>query len=113
MDDEDWSACGLDFKLAVDVLRDDHSSAAKTMRAIGASGAPRETDYHDWPLFKEFRKSDEFAKSYEAVFQKPFVHIEKAMREDEKERLQAALDHLKSVFQEGFAPEGADENADE
>jgi hypothetical protein len=108
---EDWSACGLNFKLAVAVLRNDYNEAASLMRVIGVNGAPHETDYHEWPLFKEFRKTDEFAASYEEVYSKPFVHIERAMRKDETTRIRNSLITLMESIKEDGLPDAHDKEA--
>ena len=69
----DWSACSEKFNLAVQILRDDYEAAAKTMKKLGKdSEEVKESYYHEWPLFKEFRKSEDFLKAYEEIFGKPF-----------------------------------------
>lgn len=65
---EDWSACAEKFKLGAAVLRDDFPEAANLMRKIGSAGDPDALAYGDWPMFKEFRKSAEFATAYKEVF---------------------------------------------
>jgi len=65
---EDWTACGEDFQLAHDVLKDDFESASKRMKKIGAGGLMQEHDYKDWPLFREFRNSEVFQHTYKEVF---------------------------------------------
>ncbi len=80
---EDWSACGLRFQLVVAVLLDDFGSAVHWMRQIGADGEMRESDYKDWPVFKEFRKSGEFLQAFQEVFGKPFSQIQTVSLEEE------------------------------
>ncbi|HSY92847.1 MAG TPA: hypothetical protein VK812_15845 [Candidatus Binatus sp.] len=65
---EDWSACDLNFQLAVTVLRDEFVDAADLMRKIGAKSAPSKDSYLQWPLFKEFRKTEAFKTAFEGVF---------------------------------------------
>jgi hypothetical protein len=65
---EDWSACGLNFQLAVAVLRDEFAKAADLMKVIGPSSSPTKDSYLHWPLFKEFRKTEVFKSTFEEVF---------------------------------------------
>ena len=73
---EDWTASSLKFQLAYAVLVDDHAKAATLMEKIGADDSPKKTDYQEWPLFREFRKSREFCAAYEAVFKETFGSVE-------------------------------------
>ena len=81
---EDWTACGLNFQLAVAVLRDEFAKAADLMRVIGPNTSPAKDSYLEWPLFKEFRKTDIFKSTFEEVFgEKPStVSTESEHRDD-------------------------------
>lgn len=68
LDKDDWSACSDNFAICVAVLRDDFDSAAMIMRRIGTSGLVLEQQYLDWPVFKLFRESDQFKKTFLEVF---------------------------------------------
>lgn len=68
LDAEDWSAASTDFLLAVAVLREDHAKAARLMKQIGANGDVTKEDYENWPVFREFRKTQNFIDAYEDVF---------------------------------------------
>lgn len=68
----DWSAKGDQFRLADSVLAEDWSRAAKIMRRIGKSGPVDQNDYRDWPLFKSWRKQQEFLDAYQEVFGEAF-----------------------------------------
>jgi hypothetical protein len=70
MSAEDWSASSDMFRLAEAVIRDDFVTAARFMERVGTS--TEKAFYRDWPLFKEFRKSEQFAKTYENVWGVPF-----------------------------------------
>jgi len=72
---EDWSAKGLKFKLAQAVLLDNIEAAIELMRQIGAGGEIDKHFYRDWPLFKEIRKSKEFAATFEELFGEPLNAI--------------------------------------
>jgi hypothetical protein len=73
---EDWSSCSHEFQLAVAVLEDDFKVAAGLMKTVNAAGAINKNDYRDWPLFTEFRKSQEFLKTYQEIFGHQLVPIE-------------------------------------
>jgi hypothetical protein len=65
---EDWSASNVDFRLAVAVLQDDFPAASDLMKRIGLDGDIKKESYENWPLFKEFRKSNEFLDAYRNIF---------------------------------------------
>lgn len=66
---KDWSATSYDFKLAFSILTDDYLAAKELMIKIGKEGElVNELSYHDWPLFKNFRESEEFTSAYEIIF---------------------------------------------
>ena len=108
----DWSASRADFKLAVAVLENRFADAAAIMRAIGPDESMPETNYQEWPVFREFRKTSEFAAAYEAVFGKEFVSIEKTVRADERERQQAALDQLRKMLDGATISDEADDGGE-
>jgi hypothetical protein len=68
----DWSALSDKFQLAAAVLRDEYDRAAQIMRRIGQSSRPNKAEYRDWPLFRDFRKSDQFKQAFQEVFSEPF-----------------------------------------
>jgi len=68
MNAEDWSATGLDFQLVKAVLEDDFKQASDVMLQIGCDGIIKKNDYSDWPIFREFRKSDEFLTNFKQLF---------------------------------------------
>jgi len=69
LDKKDWSATTYDFKLAYEILTNDYPAAKKTMIKLGKQGELiNESSYHDWPLFRDFRDSEEFFSGYETVF---------------------------------------------
>ncbi|NTU45916.1 MAG: hypothetical protein HGA99_10465 [Chlorobiaceae bacterium] len=82
---EDWSACRQEFQLAVAVLHDEYSKAALLMGAIGSTGKPGEQEYRTWPLFREFRCSQEFRKAYFELFGKEFM-VEETAESPKKSR---------------------------
>jgi len=94
---EDWSACSEEFRLAVHVLQSDYERAVESMQRIGDTGAVSEWAYEDWPLFREFRKNDLFASTYEKVFRKPFRNIQKVLQTEEDARKRDMLKRFKSL----------------
>ncbi len=68
MSAEDWSATGLDFQLVKAVLEDDFRQASDVMLQIGSDGLIKKNDYSDWPIFREFRRSDEFLATFKEIF---------------------------------------------
>jgi hypothetical protein len=45
------------------------------MDRIGVSGEIDKHHYREWPLFREIRKSKEFAAKFEQIFGEPFIAI--------------------------------------
>jgi hypothetical protein len=80
---EDWTACGPEFSLAVSVLKDDFKSAAHWMARIGKESPYRKIQYLEWPIFRHFKKSNEFLKQYEEIYGEPF----EVVQSEEIERL--------------------------
>ncbi|MCU7282684.1 hypothetical protein OC926_22805 [Pseudomonas peradeniyensis] len=77
----DFSALSRKFKLANFVLLDMHAEAADLMIKIGTFDEPKQRDYHEWPLFKWFRKTIEFKEAYHQVFGEEFIIIQEANKE--------------------------------
>jgi hypothetical protein len=92
--EEDWSATSVDFQLAEAVLKDDFDRAIKIMKNIGAEGNLGKEEYKEWPLFKEWRKTEEFSSTYKDIFKEPFelVDIEKAAIETLGDKLEEQKD---------------------
>lgn len=73
LNEVDWTAATNDFKLAQAVLLEQYDVAAELMRKIGKEGDMlKEHGYHTWPLFIEFRETEQFAKAYEEVYGHPY-----------------------------------------
>jgi hypothetical protein len=65
----DWSAKGDAYKLADAVLREDWSAAQLLMRRLGKEdGLVTQANYRDWPLFQQFRATEEFLTTYKDIF---------------------------------------------
>jgi hypothetical protein len=74
IDGADWSSCIRDLRLGVEVLKGNFCEAVSLMKAIGKNGEiVDQPGYHQWPLFREFRTTEEFKLAYESVYGTPFV----------------------------------------
>jgi len=67
---EDWTACSDRFQICVASLQRDYQKAKNIMERIGGNGSVLEADYLDWPVFKDFRGTDEFKQAFQNVFKK-------------------------------------------
>jgi len=75
----DWTAYSNTFKLASSVLLDDFEKAGQIMKIIGsADNDMNKGSYKDWPIFKEFRKTDHFLLTFKDVFGEEFKLTEEA-----------------------------------
>lgn len=68
---EDWSATNDVFKLAEAVILDEFDKANDLVKKIGKNGDISKTSYREWPLFREFRLSEGFIRTFEEVFGEP------------------------------------------
>jgi len=84
LDAEDWSATSDAFRLSEAVLRENYEQALAMMRRIGASGDVDKGHYREWPVFREFRKTDEFAETFKEIFGEPFNKVHTADKQDLK-----------------------------
>lgn len=73
--EEDWSAVGDKLSLGVAVLRGDFASAVELMRKTANTPDMPKEAYRQWPIFKEFRRSPEFAKAYKDIFGDDFADV--------------------------------------
>jgi hypothetical protein len=80
---DDWTGSRDEFQLAVAVLSDNFNLAIKLMEKIGPSEA-QDLCYREWPLFKELRKTFEFHRTYEKIFNKPFGRVELVSKTPQK-----------------------------
>lgn len=87
----DWSATGYEFKLAVAVLNDDFDQSAKFLKTVVNAGDLSEKEIVEWPLFKEFRKTDEFLAAYKYLFDKDYAQQEELLKEE-------FASHMDSIF---------------
>jgi hypothetical protein len=65
----DWTARGDLFKLASKVLIDDFHEASEIMKNIGDNEKiMNKSFYKDWPIFKKFRETELFKKTYVEIY---------------------------------------------
>ena len=67
LDGYDWTACDTAFKMAERILREDYKSAALYMKKSYDMGDLQKEDIDQWPLFLQFRKTDEFKELYDSL----------------------------------------------
>lgn len=97
----DWSATGYEFKLAVAVLNDDFAQSAKLLKTAANAGDLSEKEIVEWPLFKEFRKTNEFLAAFKDLFDKDYAQQEELVKEE-------FTNHMDSIF----SKEGEKQDAD-
>jgi hypothetical protein len=76
---DDWTASNDKFQIAVAVLSDNFNLAIKLMEKIGPNEA-QDVSYKEWPLFKELRKTFEFHRTYEKIYNKGFQQVEQVRK---------------------------------
>ena len=64
----DWSAYSDDFQISVAALEDRYDDAVSIMYRIGKTSSVTKPDYKDWPVFREFRKTEQFKKAFQEIF---------------------------------------------
>lgn len=82
----DWSVLSEKFKLANLVLIEDWEEAKNIMIKIGPKGDILKQFYRDWPLFRWFRKTDQFKSAYLEVFGEEYKIIGKTEIDKEPEK---------------------------
>jgi hypothetical protein len=65
----DWSSCAIRFHVALHVLRDEHEEMIKALRKAVAAEEINEDDLLEWPLFRWFRESENFAETVQYLFE--------------------------------------------
>jgi hypothetical protein len=77
------------LRLGAVVLSDGFKTAVQIMKPIGPNDAPTQGDYKEWPAFKVFRTSPEFAAAFEDVFGKAFGEVAAKEVPDKKDGVEA------------------------
>ncbi len=68
-----WDAFHPKYKLCLAVLDDDFEAAAKMMKNDAIKHDIGKTGLRSWPVFRNFRRSPEFASGYKALFNEAYV----------------------------------------
>ena len=67
----DWSSSSPEFLLAVQVLKGNYDEAELIMEGMKGD-RPNEDDFRVWPLFKEFRMSNNFKRAFKKIYKKDY-----------------------------------------
>lgn len=78
----DWSAASYEFKLAVSVLNDEFDKASKLLKTVVLAEEISEESLLKWPLFKEFRKSEQFQLVFKELFNKDYAAQNELIKDD-------------------------------
>ena len=73
LDSIDWSSADSKFRLAVLVLRGDFKKAESIMSAMNGEDPITEHDFRTWPLFRDFRKSENFKRAFKKIYKKEYM----------------------------------------
>lgn len=68
----DWSPFHPKYHFAVAVLEDRFEDAEKLMRSQAVKDEIMEEHFMEWPLFRDFRKTEAFQNAYKDIFGKDF-----------------------------------------
>ena len=68
-----WAAFHPKYHICLHALRDEFSDAAKLMHSEEVVDKISITGFRTWPVFREFRASEEFKVAYREVFGEPYV----------------------------------------
>ncbi|MGF6127229.1 hypothetical protein QF019_002438 [Pseudomonas frederiksbergensis] len=79
----DFSALSYKFKIANQVLTDKFDDAAETMRKIGPDGELSESQFREWPLFRWFRKTEQFKTAFKDIYGNEYVVIEEKWKDSD------------------------------
>ncbi len=71
----DWSALADLFKVASCSLSEKYDEAKEIMLRIGPSSHPNKTEYKEWPVFRWFRKTNQFKEAFHQVFNEEYKMI--------------------------------------
>ena len=67
----DWSAASVRFHLVREVLLENFDEAEQIMGGMGKGEVP-DVGFQTWPAFRDFRRTEEFARGYKKIFGKDF-----------------------------------------
>ena len=76
---KDWSASSDEFKLAYNVILGNDEIVFSLMKKIGKNGDVSKGDYKIWPLFTNYRKREDFKKTFKEIFGEEYTISEKPL----------------------------------
>lgn len=75
LNEYDWSAYSIVYRLAKEVLSEQYDKAAILMVEIGDDNNYKKK-YQEWPLFRKFRNTELFQNTFKSIFKEDFEYIE-------------------------------------
>ena len=87
----DWSATDYLFQLALAVLEEDYEKSANILEAVVNSEDLKEKEVIEWPLFNEFRKTNEFLEKFKELFGQDYAERESLIDEEFN-------NHIENIF---------------
>lgn len=91
IEEHDWSASNDKFQICLHVLNDEFEKASEVMVKLGADSDISKSAYYEWPIFKEYRKTNTFEKTFEKVFGEPPTKLSKVKTIKKEMRLNMPL----------------------
>lgn len=99
----DWSANYRDFKLAIEVLKENYPQAIDIMKSIGKSGELiTQHCYHTWPLFTRLREQQEFYDAYYEIYGE---HFSESLELPDETIIEATMETLTEISPNFEQPE--------
>ncbi|WP_423812383.1 hypothetical protein [Pseudomonas asiatica] len=111
----DFSALSLKFKLSKSVLLEDYDEAKALMIKIGRHGDIRDEHYREWPLFRWFRKTEQFKTAYLEVYGVEYTVTEDVteVKRDSDHEQPAENDEEATATSTWVAPEADEQTKEE
>lgn len=102
---QEWTALTPVFRLGALVLQRRFAEAAAVLpQAVSVDGLTEAT-FVQWPIFREFRATDEFRTAFRAVFGRDYASVESSVDAASPEGAEGKVEHEK--------PTGAEKSKDE
>lgn len=71
----DWSSANQRFLLAIHVIKNEYPEAEALMSTMNAKEPIDEHSFRTWPLFLEFRETENFARAFKKIYKKDYEPI--------------------------------------
>ena len=93
----DWSGSAVEFRMAVACLKEEWDNAAKLMAEVGnQSELCPIHGYIGWPIFREFRKTNQFTLAFKSIFGVEYIDEAKKAGDEEAKKVGDEAD-LKTI----------------